>query len=117
MPTDRFILVWSIAWSLLAILAGSWALVLFRKNPRPRRAPPTPYIGVAFDTSHLSPRIAQVRQDYLTALHCRPHPTFHPKALLEATRESIARLPYFCRSEEERDPSGEDTGLNVPHGT
>jgi len=117
MPTDRFILVWSIAWLLLAILAGSWALLLFLKNPRARRAPPTQYTGSAFDASPLSPRIARVRQDYLTALHARPHPMFHPKALLDAARESIARLPYFCRSQEDHDPSGENTGPNVPHGT
>jgi hypothetical protein len=56
--------------------------------------------------------VKRVREDYLLALHCRPHPRFHPAKFLAAARASLSRFPYFQAQErsEDRGQGSEDRG-------
>jgi hypothetical protein len=45
--------------------------------------------------SAIAPQIERVRQDYLAALHSRPHDNFYRRGLLAAFREAVTRLSFF----------------------
>ena len=107
MSSDDLLLFATVALVLVGIVAAVLASYLYLKNVPPfgeRRQPPQ-RTGTGFETGAISPRIQRVRQDYLLALHCRPHPLFHSRALLDAARESIGRLSYF---QKDRDETGEE---------
>jgi hypothetical protein len=90
---------------LIGIVAASVAMVLWRKQPRrPRPRPEREWHwnGMVFDTRAISPRVQQVRNDYLAAFHRRQHPLFHPATLLEAARRMVAGLAYFRGIGDER---------------
>ena len=54
------------------------------------------------DTSSISPRIEQLRHDYVAALHSRPHYA----RLIALVRDTILRLPYFRKLREANQTSG-----------
>ena len=59
------------------------------------RAKPSKWNGQVFDSGRLMPRVAQVRQNYLSALRSRRHPLFHAETLLAAARTMVRHLRYF----------------------
>src|SRR5258706_11986326 len=77
-----------------ALVAVYLCLCRLQKFAAPRDAVQRP--GTAFDVSSVSPRVRDVRRDYLAA-HLSPSRP-HPKALLEAARKAVARLSYFCQT-------------------
>ena len=97
MWSEEAILLGTVSFMVVAATASGVAVYLcFRFRPRypqPIRRRQQP--GRGFDASSVSPRLEQVRQDYVTALHRHPHPGFHARGLVGAVRRSIVHLGYF----------------------
>src|SRR5258707_1259765 len=49
----------------------------------------------AFDARSVSARLRSVRQNYVAALHFRPHPLTHPRQSLAAARLMVSNCSYF----------------------
>ena len=79
-------------WATFGLLIGLW---LLRRRALATYASTHPYTGL--DAASLVTQVAQVRQDYVAALHVHPHPTPHRSWLLAQARRVLARLPYFRR--------------------
>ena len=81
----------------LALLSGLCAFLALRAflTKWARRNSSSSRVHVGFDASAITPGVHQVRADYVTALHVRPHPGFHAKWLLEETRRDVAQGAYF----------------------
>jgi hypothetical protein len=79
-------------WATFGLLIGLW---LLRRQALATYAATHPYTGL--DAASLVTQVAQVRQDYVAALHVHPHPTPHRSWLLAQARRVLARLPYFRR--------------------
>jgi hypothetical protein len=80
----------------IGLVAGGMSIVLaFRAWRRLTRQEKVVRIGSAFDVNLITDGLQRVREDYLLALHSRPHPRFHPAKFLAAARTSLSRFPYF----------------------
>jgi hypothetical protein len=53
--------------------------------------------GVSLDVSAIAPRIEQLREDHLAALHTRPHEAYYRRGLIAAVRQMVTSLAYFHR--------------------
>jgi len=51
--------------------------------------------GTAFDVGTVTPRIRQVRQDYVAQRHPKPNSTSRRAVILIEFRNAVRRLPYF----------------------
>ena len=96
---------------LFAAVGGIVALYFrLRKSRRYFASQPGKWSGQVFDSRPLIPRLADVRQDYLSALHSRPHPLFHPETLLATTKSIVRHLNYFRDTvPKENDPEQEQS--------
>jgi hypothetical protein len=97
MWSEEAILLGTVSFMAVAATASGVAVYLyFRCRPRyPKRIRRTQQPGRGFDAGSVSPKLEQVRQDYVTALHHHPHPGFHARGLVGAVRRSIIRSGYF----------------------
>jgi len=81
---------------MLAIVCLVSALHLYLRRPV---AYPKPNLvdwpGHGFDVRPIVGGVKNVKTDYLGALHSRPHPLRHDRAILARTRETVARAAYF----------------------
>jgi hypothetical protein len=118
MSFDEPIPLASVVMLSIGVVAGlAAALLAFKDHRRLSRQERTMWIGSAFDTNLVAPRVLQVRRDYVVALHCRPHPRFHPATLLAAARQSLSRRAYFRAQEPlEAEPSENAEGESLSSG-
>jgi hypothetical protein len=65
-----------------------------RERSLRERGDPLKWPGKAIDVTSLKPRVEGVRRDYLAARQPAKGLCFH-RALLESTRQAVARLAYF----------------------
>ena len=88
-----------IALAVLIAIAIVATLLLFYfqlRGLRPFRRPPgSQAAGHGFDSAEIAERVAQVRRDYVGALHSRPHPLFHPEKFIAAATALVRQLGYF----------------------
>ena len=75
-----------------------------RKEAIQRSFPVKPS-GTTLDTSAVTPRIRQVRTDYLAELHSRPHRARQQQSLVAVAREAVRNLPFFRRQTADEAPS------------
>src|SRR5260370_39838173 len=90
-------LLGTVSFMAVAAAASGVAVYLYFRYRRryPKRIRWTQQPGRGFDAGSVSPRLEQVRQDYVTALHRHPHPRFHARGLGSTVRRSIVHLGYF----------------------
>ncbi len=77
-------------WTVAGVLIGLWLV-----RGRARAIPAATRPGTSLDATCLMKELVQVRQDYLNALHVRPHPLRHRSELVEQARRLVEELPYF----------------------
>ncbi len=85
--------------STLLFLVGSAllviAIVLENRRERQRGGAEVKRIGSAFQAGLVTPRIQQVRRDYLAAVHIPSHRVSCRAQLVRTARRSLARFSYF----------------------
>jgi len=103
-------------WQSLAQLAalallGSYLIVKQRQRERARAREPLDerhMTGTAFNARAVTPRIRQVRQDYVAQIHSRPKPTSRREMILATFRNAVRQLSYFRNAEAHSDWPGRE---------
>jgi hypothetical protein len=93
MSDEAFMIAMPVGLSLVAGLCLFLAIRIFLRQRRQKHF--SRWNGAVFHSAPIAPRLSEVRQDYVTALHSRPRPLLHPQKFVESARESITRLGYF----------------------
>jgi hypothetical protein len=124
MSPEEATLVAAFVFLILAPTAAGFLVRLFLRGSARWRQPARPQpIANGFDASSVVPSVQRVRQDYVEALHYRPHPFGHHRGLLQLVRGSIRRFPYFQERESGEtssindQSSGKSQASNFPSGT
>lgn len=87
--------MWQFWFEIVALaLLGSYLVVKRRERSR-QRLEEEHMTGTAFDAGAVTPRIKQVRQDYLAQLHSKPKCASRRAVILTGFRNAIRRLSYF----------------------
>ena len=97
-------------WTVIGLLVGLWL-----RRRQARAAQGAQHSATGFDAASVAKQVARVRQDYVAALHSRPHPACHRAGLIAQARQVLAHLPYFRHKLTEPTPAEDhDERTHIP---
>ena len=82
---------------VISVQVGTLAIILYTRDPRClwRTRNTIEWTGKGFESENVAERVAQVRRDFVGALHSRPHPRFHSRSLLRAASQVVRASSYW----------------------